>query len=64
MLLRRLAEFKGCREKLKEKVFSRDGIFKLLRSPENDSKARQSMYPGGPVRQPYAYSVPRTHILL
>ncbi len=40
--------------------------FKLLRSPRIDSKKlfpRQAVWPGGPVRQPYSYSVPSPHRL-
>ncbi len=42
-------------------VVYRDGFLKLFRSPWN--RFRQPMQPGGPVRQPYSYSVPSPHRL-
>ncbi len=45
---------------------ARARIFKLLRGPRIDSKESipgPPMQPGGPVRQPYSYSVPSPHRL-
>ncbi len=45
---------------MNSKGLCRGGIFKLSRSPGMNSKetTRQHMEPGGPVRQPFSYSVP------
>jgi hypothetical protein len=53
------------KETLRQVFISGARIFKLLRSPRIDSKnqSRQSMYPGGLVRQPYSYLVPSPHRL-
>ncbi len=44
---------------------SKARILKLLESPRIDSnfQFRQAMNPGGPVRQPYSYSIPSPHKL-
>jgi hypothetical protein len=49
---------KGSRPRKIHKI-TRARIFKLLRSPRINIK--DSVPPGGPVRQPYAYSVPSPH---